>query len=36
MENENGAARVILSGAALQSYRENFPCQLDADSFQLD
>ncbi len=36
MENENGAARVILSGAALQSYREGFPCQLDADSFQLD
>jgi len=36
MENENGAARVILSGAALQSYREGFPCQLDADSFQLE
>jgi omega-amidase len=36
MANENGAARVILSGAALQSYREGFPCQLDADSFQLD
>jgi predicted amidohydrolase len=36
MANENGAARVILSGAALQSYRESFPCQLDADSFQLD
>ena len=35
MANENGAARVILSGAALQSYREGFPCQLDADSFQL-
>ena len=34
--NENGAARVVLSGAALQSYRESFPCQLDADSFQLD
>jgi predicted amidohydrolase len=36
MQNENGAARAILSGAALQSYRESFPCQLDADSFQLD
>lgn len=36
MENENGAARVILSGAALQTYREGFPCQLDADGFQLD
>jgi predicted amidohydrolase len=36
MENENGAARVILSGAALRSYREGFPCQLDADSFQLE
>jgi predicted amidohydrolase len=34
--NENGAARVVLSGAALQSYRKSFPCQLDADSFQLD
>ncbi len=36
MANENGAARVVLSGAALQNYREGFPCQLDADSFQLD
>lgn len=33
--NKNGAARVILDGAALLSYRESFPCQLDADSFQL-
>jgi omega-amidase len=36
MANKNGAARVVLSGAALQSYREGFPCQLDADRFQLD
>ena len=36
LTNESGAARVILSGAALQSYREEFPCQLDADRFQLD
>ncbi|MEE4146841.1 MAG: amidohydrolase [Halieaceae bacterium] len=36
MGNENGAARVLLNGAALQRYREGFPCQLDADSFQLD
>ncbi|MEH6635619.1 MAG: amidohydrolase [Halioglobus sp.] len=35
LQNENGAARVILDGAGLQSYREGFPCQLDADSFQL-
>lgn len=35
-QNESGAARVVLSSAALQSYRESFPCQLDADSFQLD
>jgi omega-amidase len=34
--NENSAARVVLDGAALQTYREEFPCQLDADSFQLD
>ena len=36
MENENGTARVVLDGAALHAYRESFPCQLDADSFQLD
>lgn len=36
MQNENGAARVVLDGAALVKYRESFPCQLDADSFQLD
>jgi len=35
-QKENGAARVVLDGAALLSYREGFPCQLDADSFQLD
>ena len=36
MQNENGAAHVILDGAAVENYRERFPCQLDADSFQLD
>ena len=36
MGNENGAAQVVLDGAALLAYRERFPCQLDADSFQLD
>jgi predicted amidohydrolase len=36
MQNASGAARVILDGAALQNYREEFPCQLDADRFQLD
>jgi len=34
--NEKGAAHVILDGAALQTYREDFPCQLDADRFQLE
>lgn len=36
LANENGAARIVLDGAALQLYREGFPCQLDADSFQLE
>jgi len=36
MENSSGAARVVLDGAALVSYRKGFPCQLDADCFQLD
>lgn len=35
-QNENGAAQVTLNGAALKQYREEFPCQLDSDSFQLD
>jgi omega-amidase len=34
--NENGAAQVVLDGAALLNYREGFPCQLDADRFQLE
>ena len=34
--NENGTAQVTLNGAALLHYREKFPCQLDADGFQLD
>jgi predicted amidohydrolase len=34
--NENGAAQVVLDGAALQRYREGFPCHLDADRFQLE
>ncbi|NND68364.1 MAG: amidohydrolase, partial [Halioglobus sp.] len=34
--NAGGAASVVLDGAALKSYRESFPCALDADSFQLD
>jgi omega-amidase len=32
----NGTARVILDRAALHTYRETFPCQLDADRFQLE
>jgi predicted amidohydrolase len=35
-QNENGATRVTLDGAALENYRESFPFQLDADGFQLD
>jgi omega-amidase len=34
--NEKGAASTVLDGASLSSYRERFPCQLDADGFQLD
>ena len=34
--NENGATQLALDGAALLNYRESFPCQLDADRFQLD
>lgn len=34
--NADGAAQVTLNGAALLRYREAFPCQLDADGFQLD
>lgn len=34
-QNENGAAQVVLDSAALRTYREGFPCQLDADRFQL-
>lgn len=34
--SENGAAQAVLDGAALLQYREAFPCQLDADRFQLE
>ena len=34
--NETGASQVILDGAALQKYRDGFPCQLDADHFHLE
>lgn len=34
--NKNGATQVVLDGGALQNYREEFPCQLDADRFQLE
>jgi predicted amidohydrolase len=34
--NDSGAAQVVLDGAALQQYREGFPCHLDADRFQLE
>ena len=36
MENEKGAARVILDGTALHNYRAGFPCQADADDFRLE
>jgi hypothetical protein len=36
MQNEMGAARVVLDGDALQTYRAGFPCQMDADDFQLE
>jgi predicted amidohydrolase len=32
----DGAARVVLDGAALENYRESFPCHLDADSFRVE
>lgn len=36
LQNENGTVSVVLDGADLLSYREKFPCDLDADGFQLD
>jgi predicted amidohydrolase len=33
---KDGAFQVVLNGADLQTYREEFPCQLDADHFQLE
>jgi omega-amidase len=35
LQNDSGAVSVVLDGAALGDYRERFPCQLDADGFQL-
>lgn len=35
MKNENGTASALLNGTILLNYRESFPCQLDADAFQL-
>ncbi|MEM9257439.1 MAG: amidohydrolase [Pseudomonadota bacterium] len=32
---ENGAASITLNGTALLKYREDFPCHLDADAFQV-
>ncbi|MBN7798498.1 amidohydrolase [Parahaliea mediterranea] len=34
--NENDTVSVELNGAALAEYRDRFPCQLDADAFQLE
>ena len=36
LQNENGATRLSLDGAALLHYRESFPCHLDADGFQVE
>ena len=33
---ENGATQVTLDSTALQTYREEFPCQLDSDVFVLE
>jgi predicted amidohydrolase len=35
LEGREETARVTLDGAALQTYRESFPCHLDADGFTL-
>ncbi|MCB1845148.1 MAG: amidohydrolase [Halioglobus sp.] len=35
-QNAESAASITLDGALLDSYRASFPCQLDADGFQLD
>ena len=34
--DENGATQVTLDSAVLQTYREEFPCQLDSDVFVLE
>jgi omega-amidase len=34
--NENGAVQLVLDSAALQTYRDAFPCQMDSDSFLLE
>ncbi|MDX1734297.1 MAG: amidohydrolase [Halioglobus sp.] len=34
-KDDSAAARVTLDGAALAAYRTSFPCELDADDFQL-
>ena len=36
MLDRPGTSQVLLSGAALQDYREKFPCHLDADSFHIE
>lgn len=35
MLDDNGSASAVFDGAALRHYREDFPCHLDADIFQL-
>lgn len=35
-QNAKGAVQTMLNGASLQRYRQEFPFQLDADSFQLN
>ena len=36
MKNDRGVAQLVLKGRELSAYREQFPCHLDADTFQVD
>ena len=36
MKNDRGAAQLVFNGRELSTYREQFPCHMDADAFQID
>jgi len=36
LKNDRGTAQLVLNGQSLRQYREQFPCHLDADDFQID